>query len=65
MRRRSASGFIENDAPAAAAAMFFDGPMPADDLLAFKLATRGLLYFRVGVRTGARDVHSGIYGARR
>src|SRR5262249_27705179 len=29
---------------------------------AFNVATRGVLYFHVRVRTGARDLHSGIYG---
>ncbi len=58
----SVSRFVEDDDRALAAAMFFDGPMPAHDLPAFKLATRGLVYLRVGVRTGDRDVHSGMYG---
>ncbi len=32
------------------------------DVPAFNLATRGLAYFHVTLRTGARDLHSGIYG---
>jgi len=32
------------------------------DLPAFDLATRGVAYFHVSLRTGERDLHSGIYG---
>ena len=54
----SVSRFVEDGDRALAAAMFFDGPMPAHDLPAFKLATRGLVYLRVGRATGRpfRDV---------
>jgi acetylornithine deacetylase/succinyl-diaminopimelate desuccinylase-like protein len=36
--------------------------MIARDLPAFNIATRGLIYFHVSLRTGERDLHSGIYG---
>jgi acetylornithine deacetylase/succinyl-diaminopimelate desuccinylase-like protein len=32
------------------------------DLPAFNVAVRGLVYFHVALRTGRRDLHSGIYG---
>jgi acetylornithine deacetylase/succinyl-diaminopimelate desuccinylase-like protein len=32
------------------------------DLPLFNVATRGLIYFHIRVRTGARDFHSGIFG---
>jgi len=32
------------------------------DVPAFNVATRGLVYFHVALRTGERDLHSGIYG---
>src|SRR6185503_13898351 len=32
------------------------------DVPAFDVATRGLAYFHVRLRTGERDLHSGIYG---
>jgi acetylornithine deacetylase/succinyl-diaminopimelate desuccinylase-like protein len=36
--------------------------MIARDLPAFNVATRGLVYFHVNLRTGERDLHSGVYG---
>jgi acetylornithine deacetylase/succinyl-diaminopimelate desuccinylase-like protein len=54
--------FLEADARGADAAIIFDSDMIRRDLPAFNLATRGLVYFHVTVRTGARDLHSGIYG---
>lgn len=44
------------------AALVFDGGMVARDVPAFNIAVRGLVYFHVTVRTGARDLHSGVYG---
>ena len=32
------------------------------DVPAFNVATRGMAYFHVTVRTGERDLHSGMYG---
>src|SRR5262249_1122423 len=44
------------------AAVIFDTDMLAPGQPAFTLATRGLVYFHVVLRTGARDLHSGIFG---
>src|SRR5690349_501907 len=54
--------FLDADERGADAAIIFDSDMIRRDLPAFNLATRGLVYFHVTVRTGARDLHSGIYG---
>ena len=54
--------FLEADDRGADAAIIFDADMIRRDLPAFNLATRGLVYFHVTARTGARDLHSGIYG---
>ena len=29
---------------------------------AFNIATRGVLYFHLTLRSGERDLHSGVYG---
>jgi acetylornithine deacetylase/succinyl-diaminopimelate desuccinylase-like protein len=44
------------------AAIIFDGGMLRRDVPVFDLATRGLIAFEVKVRTGERDLHSGMYG---
>ncbi|HJQ74293.1 MAG TPA: M20/M25/M40 family metallo-hydrolase, partial [Gaiellaceae bacterium] len=44
------------------AAIIFDGGMLRRDVPVFDLATRGLIAFDVKVRTGERDLHSGMYG---
>jgi acetylornithine deacetylase/succinyl-diaminopimelate desuccinylase-like protein len=44
------------------AAIIFDGGMLRRDVPVFDLATRGLIGFDVKVRTGERDLHSGMYG---
>jgi acetylornithine deacetylase/succinyl-diaminopimelate desuccinylase-like protein len=44
------------------AGIIFDGGMLRRDLPAFDLATRGLVGFDVKVKTGERDLHSGMYG---
>jgi acetylornithine deacetylase/succinyl-diaminopimelate desuccinylase-like protein len=44
------------------AAIIFDGGMLRRDVPVFDLATRGLVAFDVKVRTGDRDLHSGMYG---
>ena len=54
--------FLEQDERGADAAVIFDSGMVARDLPAFNLATRGMAYFHVTLRTGARDLHSGVYG---
>ena len=54
--------FIEADARGADAAVIFDSGMIRRGLPAFNVATRGMLYFHVELTTGARDLHSGMYG---
>ena len=54
--------FLEEDTRGADAAVIFDSGMIARGLPAFNVATRGLVYFHVTVRTGERDLHSGVYG---
>jgi acetylornithine deacetylase/succinyl-diaminopimelate desuccinylase-like protein len=54
--------FLAADEQPADAAVIFDSGMVRRGLPAFDLATRGLSYFHVTLRTGDRDLHSGIYG---
>lgn len=54
--------FIAADERGADACVIFDSDMVARGRPAFNIATRGLCYFHVRVRTGARDLHSGMYG---
>ena len=42
--------------------MIFDGGMLRRDMPTIELATRGLVGVEVKVRTGERDLHSGMYG---
>jgi acetylornithine deacetylase/succinyl-diaminopimelate desuccinylase-like protein len=54
--------YIEADERGADAAVIFDSGMIRRGLPAFNVATRGLVYFHVTLTTGARDLHSGLYG---
>src|SRR6202042_1167292 len=54
--------FLEADERGADAAVIFDSGMIARDVPAFNVATRGMSYFHVTLRTGTRDLHSGMYG---
>jgi len=54
--------FLAADERGADAAVIFDSDMIGRDQPAFNVATRGLVYFHVTLRTGERDLHSGIYG---
>ena len=54
--------FLEQDERGADACVIFDGGMESRDLPALSIATRGLAAFNIRVRTGARDLHSGMYG---
>lgn len=54
--------FLAADERGADAAIIFDTDMIRRGLPAFMLSTRGLAYFHVTVRTGDRDLHSGVYG---
>src|SRR2546423_5682987 len=55
--------FLAADERGADAAIIFDSGMIRRDLPAFDVATRGLCYFPVVLRTGERDLHSGMYGS--
>jgi acetylornithine deacetylase/succinyl-diaminopimelate desuccinylase-like protein len=54
--------FIERDESGADAAVIFDSAMLRPGAPVFHTATRGLVYFHVRVRTGERDLHSGVFG---
>lgn len=54
--------FIARDERGADAAVIFDSAMPRRGAPVFHVATRGLVYFHVTVRTGERELHSGIFG---
>lgn len=54
--------FLEVDERGADAAVIFDSGMIRRGLPAFNVATRGIVYFHLKVRTGGRDLHSGMYG---
>jgi acetylornithine deacetylase/succinyl-diaminopimelate desuccinylase-like protein len=54
--------YLAADTRGADAAIIFDTGMIRRDLPAFNVATRGLAYFHVTLRTGERDLHSGLYG---
>jgi acetylornithine deacetylase/succinyl-diaminopimelate desuccinylase-like protein len=54
--------FLAGDGRGADAAVIFDSGMIRRDVPAFNVAMRGLVYFHVTLRTGTRDLHSGMYG---
>jgi acetylornithine deacetylase/succinyl-diaminopimelate desuccinylase-like protein len=54
--------FLEADERGADAAIIFDSGMIGEDVPAFNIATRGLVYFHVELATGSSDLHSGLYG---
>ncbi len=54
--------FLAQDERGADAAVIFDGGMLRRDVPVIELATRGLVGFEIKVRTGERDLHSGMYG---
>src|SRR3954471_16888084 len=54
--------WLQIDQGPAQAAIIFDGGMLRVDVPVFDLATRGLVAFDVKVKTGERDLHSGMYG---
>ena len=57
--------YIAADERGADACVIFDSGMIERDRPAFNIATRGLCYFHVTLRTGDRDLHSGMYGGAR
>nr|MBA3347752.1 M20/M25/M40 family metallo-hydrolase [Actinomycetota bacterium] len=54
--------FLDEDERGADAAVIFDSSMMARGVPAFNIGTRGLCYFHVEVRSGERDLHSGVFG---
>jgi acetylornithine deacetylase/succinyl-diaminopimelate desuccinylase-like protein len=54
--------FIDADEAGADACVIFDAGMLARGVPAFYIATRGMSYFHVRVRTGQADLHSGLMG---
>ncbi len=54
--------FLEADERGGDACVIFDGNMLAPGKPAFFVATRGIAYFHVRVRTGEKDLHSGVFG---
>src|SRR4029079_9588317 len=54
--------YVTQDERGADACVIFDGGMLRRDVPTIELATRGLVGVDVKVRTGDRDLHSGMYG---
>jgi acetylornithine deacetylase/succinyl-diaminopimelate desuccinylase-like protein len=54
--------YIAADERGADACVIYDGGMLRRDVPAFMVGTRGLVYFHVRLRSGERDLHSGVYG---
>jgi acetylornithine deacetylase/succinyl-diaminopimelate desuccinylase-like protein len=54
--------FLQQDTRGADACVIFDGGMENRNLPALSIATRGLVAFNLRVKTGERDLHSGMYG---
>jgi acetylornithine deacetylase/succinyl-diaminopimelate desuccinylase-like protein len=54
--------FLQAEEAGADAAVIFDSGMIRRDLPAFDIAMRGIAYFHVKLRTGQRDLHSGLFG---
>jgi acetylornithine deacetylase/succinyl-diaminopimelate desuccinylase-like protein len=54
--------WVAGDERGADAAIVLDGDMVDRDVPTFYTALRGLCYFHVRVRTGERDLHSGLFG---
>ena len=54
--------FLDHHAGEAKACVIFDTAMLDAETPVFTIGTRGTLYLHIEVRTGARDLHSGVYG---
>src|SRR5436189_4877574 len=54
--------FLAADERGADAAIIFDSGMATRGVPEFNVATRGLVYYHLILRTGTRDLHSGIFG---
>lgn len=55
--------WVEADEGAADVAMILDGAMITREQPAFMVGVRGMVYLHLRVRTGATDMHSGMFGA--
>jgi len=54
--------YLAGDERGADAALIFDSGMTTRGVPEFAVATRGLVYFHLTLRTGERDLHSGLFG---
>ena len=54
--------FLAGDERGGDACVIFDSAMLRPGVPLFNLSTRGLIYFHLRVRTGQRDLHSGVFG---
>lgn len=54
--------YLAADERGADVCVIFDTSMVERDRPAFNIATRGLCYYHLTLRTGERDLHSGLYG---
>jgi len=59
---QSVVDWLAHDERGADVALVFDGDMVKRGVPTFYTALRGLCYFHVTVRTGERDLHSGLFG---
>ena len=59
---RAIVDFLEQDERGADACIIFDSSMERRGVPAVCTATRGVMSFQLVVRTGERDLHSGMYG---
>lgn len=58
----SVVSFLAGESDRPAACLIFDGRMPADGEPVLLTGCRGLVYLRVRLRTGERELHSGFFG---
>jgi acetylornithine deacetylase/succinyl-diaminopimelate desuccinylase-like protein len=58
----SITDFLAADERGGDVCVIFDGHLLEPGVPIFEIATRGVAFFHVKVRTGERDLHSGIYG---
>jgi acetylornithine deacetylase/succinyl-diaminopimelate desuccinylase-like protein len=54
--------FLRADERGAEACVIFDGNMVEVDVPTFYVGTRGVIYFHVTLRSGEKDLHSGVFG---
>jgi len=59
---RSVETWLAQDERGADVAIVLDGGMVSRDVPGFTIGLRGICYFHVTVRTGERDLHSGMFG---